>query len=198
MVGVDEDTHRGTRRHFGFEDDGSCLYGGLWVQESEHTHWAVGRRPLRSSKVQLSPPDRYGPTLTFAHRASKTTKLSRPHTPAVIHLWKPRVSAQRQDYNKIVYTLRFVACTLPGTYTGAGWKPRGYTEVSYNAHLPPRSHHPAGSSPMRGGIIRRTPGQARGVTPWPGRAFGRPSPASHHPLHLGDADGLATKGPYMM
>ena len=155
--------------------------------------------------------DRCGPTTCSCHlltdmvqpspsRIAHQKQQNCPgHThPAVIQLWKPRVSAQRQDYNKIVYTLRFVACTLPGTYTGAGWKPRGYTEVSYNAHLPPRSHHPAGSSPMRGGIIRRTPGQARGVTPWPGRAFGRPSPASHHPLHLGDADGLATKGPYMM
>ena len=92
----------------------SCLYGGLWLQESEHTHWAVGRRsllrrPLRSNNVQLSPPDRYGPTLTFAHRASKTTKLSRLHPLAVIHLWKPR----------------------------------GYTEVSYMPTAPPRSHHPA-------------------------------------------------------
>ncbi len=42
------------------------MYGGLWLQKWEQSPWAVGRKPLLSSKVQPSLPDRYGPTSTFA------------------------------------------------------------------------------------------------------------------------------------
>ena len=52
--------------------------------------------------------------------------------------------------------------------------------------------------PLAEGIIRRTLGRAGGQSPPAQKGVGRPSPASHHQLHLGYADGLTTKALYMM
>ncbi len=92
------------------------MYGGLWLQEWEQSPSAVGRKPLLSSKVQPSLPDRYGPTppSRSAHKTNKTA----PATPTGGHplMEAPGVSNDRTITK--VYTSRFVVYP-PGTYAGA-------------------------------------------------------------------------------